>query len=84
MEWERVTLNALPPLKQAIEGTRATTGAAQGTIQVYAWPETERVSPLCPQEWQKDFSELDSVGNVVSCHRVKADMVTISIETGWL
>ena len=37
-------------------------GEDQGTSQVYAWPATERIFLFCPQEWQKEFFELDLVG----------------------
>ncbi|MCI5145250.1 MAG: hypothetical protein D3923_06895 [Candidatus Electrothrix sp. AR3] len=32
-----------------------TAGEDQGTTQVYFWPETERISPLCPQEGKRSF-----------------------------
>ncbi|MCI5144872.1 MAG: hypothetical protein D3923_04930 [Candidatus Electrothrix sp. AR3] len=47
-----------------------TAGEDQGTTQVYSWPETERISPLCPQEWQKEFFELDLVG--MRCPAIEA------------
>ncbi|MCI5145354.1 MAG: hypothetical protein D3923_07430 [Candidatus Electrothrix sp. AR3] len=52
------SISLIRPKKKQIR----TAGENQGTTQVYSWPETERISPLCPQEWQKEFFELDLVG----------------------
>jgi len=45
-------------------------GRGSGNNPGLFWPETERITPLCPQEWQRYFSELDSVG--MGCPAIKA------------
>ena len=49
-------------LNQAQKETDSHGGRGSGNNPCLSWPETERISPLCPQEWQKNYSELDLVG----------------------